>query len=74
MGTVLYVTAEMVRQIGILSRFIMPESAMKLLEQIKIPQDRRGFDQLGKAGRLQSGTILEKPEGVFPRYIEGDRA
>lgn len=72
MGTVLYVTAEVVRQIGILSRFIMPDSAMKLLDQINIPAECRGFDHLGMAGRLQSGTPLEKPEGVFPRYVEGD--
>jgi len=70
MGTVLYVTAEVVRQIGILIRFIMPDSADKLLDQINIAADKRGFDQLGAKGRLVSGTRLEKPIGVFPRYVE----
>lgn len=70
MGTVLYVTAEVVRQIGILIRFIMPDSGHKLLDQINIAADKRGFDQLGEAGRLVSGTTLDKPEGVFPRYVK----
>ena len=72
MGTVLYVTAEVVRQIGILSKFIMPDSADKLLDQINIPADKRGFDQLGAAGRLTPGTKMDKPEGVFPRYVKAD--
>ena len=70
MGTVLYVTADVVRQIAILIRFIMPESADKLLDQINVAADQRGFDRLGAAGRLAPGTILDKPEGVFPRYVE----
>ncbi|VAW01664.1 Methionyl-tRNA synthetase [hydrothermal vent metagenome] len=70
MATVLYVTAEVVRQIAIMISFIMPDSAEKLLDQINVATDRRGFDQLGQAGRLVSGTTLDKPEGVFPRYVE----
>ncbi len=73
MDTVLYVTAEVVRQIGILIRFVMPESGHKLLDQINIAAGNRGFDQLGEAGRLTSGTSLDKPEGVFPRYVETDK-
>ena len=72
MGTVLYVTAEVVRQIGIIINFIMPDSSSKLLDQINIDADQRGFAQLGAAGRLTSGTKLDKPEGVFPRYIKAD--
>ncbi|MCF8473547.1 MAG: methionine--tRNA ligase [Emcibacter sp.] len=72
MGTVLYVTAEVVRQIGILIRFIMPDSAEMLLDQINIDGDKRGYDQLGVLGRLKTGTKLDKPEGVFPRYVEAE--
>ncbi|HEC00622.1 MAG TPA: methionine--tRNA ligase [Sphingomonadales bacterium] len=72
MGTVLYVTAEVVRQIGILIRFVMPDSADKLLDQIMVADDKRGFDNLGIAGRLTSGVALNKPEGVFPRYVKAD--
>jgi len=72
MGTVLYVTAEVVRQVGILCQFIMPDSAAKLLDQINIVGEDRGFDRLGEGGRLRSGARLDKPEGVFPRYVEGE--
>jgi len=44
-----------------------------LLDQINIAAGKRGFDQLGEAGRLTSGTSLDKPEGVFPRYVETDK-
>ncbi len=72
MGTVLYVTAEVVRQIGILIRFIMPDSGHKLLDQINIDPDKRGFEHLGSTGRLVSGISLDKPVGVFPRYIKAE--
>jgi len=70
MATVLYVTAEVLRQIAILIRFVMPDSASKLLDQIAVAEDKRGFAQLGPVGRLQPGFILTKPQGVFPRYVE----
>jgi methionyl-tRNA synthetase len=69
MGTVLYTTAEIIRQIGIIIQPIMPGSAAKLLDLLKIPSDERGFSQLGSENRLASGIEMEKPEGVFPRYV-----
>ncbi|WP_417318212.1 methionine--tRNA ligase [Emcibacter sp.] len=72
MGTVLYVTAEVIRQVGILTQAIMPESASRLLDQLQLPADKRGFAELGQTGRLTSGTPMEKPEGVFPRYVEAE--
>jgi methionyl-tRNA synthetase len=69
MSTVLYVTVEVVRQIGILLQPFVPESASKLLDLMKIPQDARGFDHLGEAGRLKGGTTIDKPEPVFPKYF-----
>ncbi|MEX0298095.1 MAG: methionine--tRNA ligase [Kordiimonas sp.] len=65
METVLYVLADAIRQLAILIQPIMPESADKILSQLNV--DNRGFDQLGEAGRLKSGTAIPKPEGVFPR-------
>ncbi len=70
MGTVLYVTAEVVRQIAILTQAIMPKASATLLDQLAVPGDARDFSQLGEAGRLKPGTTLPKPEGVFPRYVE----
>ena len=69
MATVLYVTADVVRQIGILLQPFMPDSAAKLLDLIAIPADKRDFAALGEAGRLVAGTPLEAPKPVFPRYV-----
>ncbi|EJK81818.1 methionine--tRNA ligase [Rhizobium sp. AP16] len=69
MATVLYVTADVVRQIGILLQPFMPDSSTKLLDLIAIPSDKRDFAALGEAGRLVPGTPLEAPKPVFPRYV-----
>lgn len=69
MATVLNVTAEIVRQVSILCQAFIPGSAGKLLDQLKIDPTNRQFDSLGAAGRL-GATEIDKPEGVFPRYVE----
>ncbi|PZM10716.1 methionine--tRNA ligase [Rhizobium tubonense] len=69
MGTVLYVTAEVVRQIAILMQPFVPSSAEKLLDLVAAPADKRDFAALGEAGRLVAGTPLEAPKPVFPRYV-----
>jgi methionyl-tRNA synthetase len=66
--TVLYVTAEVVRQIAILAQPAMPTGATKLLDILGIPADARDFAALGT--RIKSGTVLPAPAPVFPRYIE----
>ncbi|MHB0954223.1 MAG: methionine--tRNA ligase [Allorhizobium sp.] len=72
MGTVLYVTAEVVRQIAILLQPIMPASSAKLLDLVAAPADARDFAHLGEAGRIAPGTPLEAPKPVFPRYVAPD--
>jgi len=77
MATVLYVTAEVLRQIAILCQPVMPESAGRLLALLAVPEEARRFASLGTAGRLASGTPLPAPAGIFPRYVEkpaGDAA
>lgn len=69
MGTVLYVTAEVVRQIAILLQPFMPDSAGTLLDLVAVPTEKRDFAALGEAGRLVPGTPLDAPKPVFPRYI-----
>jgi methionyl-tRNA synthetase len=68
--TVLYVTAEVVRQIAILAQPAMPESSAKLLDSLGIPKDARDFAALGSAARIKPGTVLPAPTPVFPRYVE----
>jgi methionyl-tRNA synthetase len=70
METILYVTAEVTRQIAILVQPVMPDSAAKLLDQLGVPQNTRSFAALGPKGRLQPGTELPPPEPVFPRHVE----
>ena len=72
MATVLYVLAETIRHLGILTQPFMPDSCGRILDQLAVPQGARSFDVLGEKGRLIPGTALPKPEGVFPRYVEDD--
>ncbi|WP_027486499.1 methionine--tRNA ligase [Allorhizobium undicola] len=76
MATVLYVTAEVVRQIAILFQPIMPDSAAKLLYLVAVGPEDRIFAKLGEAGRLKPGTELPAVSPVFPRYVapEADKA
>jgi len=74
MATILYVTAEVVRQIAILVQPVMPESAATLLDQLGVAEDARGFADLGAAGRLTPGAALPAPAAVFPRYVEPEGA
>ncbi len=69
-GTILYVAAEVVRQLAILVQPAMPQSAAKLLDLLAQPDDARSFASLGSAHRLQPGTLLPAPTGVFPRYVK----
>ncbi|MXN66918.1 methionine--tRNA ligase [Stappia sp. GBMRC 2046] len=73
MGTVLYVTAEVIRQIAILAQPAMPESSARILDILAVPEDARDFANLGVEGRLESGKDLPKPQPVFPRYVDEEK-
>jgi methionyl-tRNA synthetase len=68
--TVLYVTAEVVRQIAILTQPVMPAASAKLLDALGIPANARQFAALGGSTRITPGAALPAPAAVFPRYIE----
>jgi methionyl-tRNA synthetase len=68
--TVLYVTAEVIRQVAILAQPFMPTSAAKLLDLLDIPAVERDFAALGAGHRLAAGTTLPPIAPVFPRYVE----
>jgi methionyl-tRNA synthetase len=68
MATVLYVTAEVLRMVGILVQPYVPASAAKLLDVLAIPGDQRRFADIGK--RLVSGMPLPAPQPIFPRFVE----
>jgi methionyl-tRNA synthetase len=67
-GTVLYVTAEVVRQVAILAQPFMPQAASRLLDLIAIPSEKRDFSAV--AERIAPGVALPPPAAVFPRYVE----
>ena len=70
-GTILYVTAEVVRQLAMLAQPVMPASAARLLALLAQPEGAaRQFASLGAGGRLQPGLQLPEPQGVFPRYVD----
>jgi methionyl-tRNA synthetase len=73
-GTVLYVTAEVIRQVAVLAQPFIPDSAAKLLDLLGVPADERTFAQLGGEHRITAGTALPSPVPVFPRYVEPDSA
>jgi methionyl-tRNA synthetase len=69
-GTVLYVTAEVIRQVAILAQPFIPASAGKLLDLLAVPAGERTFAALDGHHRLAPGTTLPAPTGVFPRYVD----
>lgn len=80
MATVLYVTAEVLRRVALLSQPVMPVSASKLLDALGQPEDGdAGASSASGAGArsfvafdepLAVGTPIAKPEPVFPRHEE----
>ena len=71
METVLYVTAEVLRIIGIMVQPYMPASAASLLQLLSVDTNA-SFADLGK--RLVSGTPLPAPAPIFPRYVDEEAA
>jgi methionyl-tRNA synthetase len=68
--TVLYVTAEVVRQIAILAQPVMPEASAKMLDLLGIPNEIASRDFTALARRIKPGRVLPAPAAVFPRYVE----
>ena len=71
-GTILYVTAEVLRQVGILAQPFVPASASKLLDLLAIKEAQRSFDTLYPGARITGGVSLPAPSPVFPRYVEAE--
>ncbi len=75
MATVLWVLAETIRHVAVLTQPFMPDASAKILDQLAVPADRRTFAALTPADALVGGTPLPAPQGVFPRLVaEGEGA
>jgi methionyl-tRNA synthetase len=71
MATVLYVLAETIRRLAVLSQPFMPGSSARILDQLAIEQDRRDFaDAFSPEAALAPGAALPTPSPVFPRFVE----
>ena len=69
METVLYVTAEVLRIVGIMAQPYIPASAARLLDLLAVPAGQRSFADLGT--RLTSGTPLASTYADFPALRRG---
>jgi methionyl-tRNA synthetase len=74
-GTVLYTTAEVIRQVAIVAQPFIPDAASRFLDLLAVPANQRDFSALGGAlsgesRRLPPGVALPPPAPVFPRYVE----
>ena len=70
MAEVLWVLAEVLRQVAILIQPITPEAGAEMLKQLGISDSENGFEHLGAASRLKGGGNLNPPSPVFPRFTE----
>jgi methionyl-tRNA synthetase len=68
MGTILYVTTEVLRTIAILSQPFMPTAMEALLDLLGIAPQHRDFEHI--ASTSASGRPLPIPSAIFPRYVE----
>lgn len=69
MGTILYILADTIRKIALLTQPFVPDASAKILDQLAVAPGARQFANLWD--RLTPGTPLPTPEGVFPRWVEG---
>jgi methionyl-tRNA synthetase len=72
MATILYVTAELLRRIAILTQPVMPVAMAKLLDSLGVAAHERDFADLETP--LVPGQPLPSPTPIFPRYIEAQPA
>lgn len=70
MATVLYVLAEVIRNLGLIIQPFTPVAAQKILDQVAVGASDRDFSFIGEAHALKARTALPAPAGVFPRIVE----
>jgi methionyl-tRNA synthetase len=72
MELILYVTAEVLRIVAIVTQPFMPASMEKLLDLLAVPVSARTFADAELEQGLAAGTLLPAPTPIFPRYIEAE--
>jgi len=69
-AAILYVTAETLRAIAIVTQPFIPGAADRLLDLLGVAPDRRMLREIGAACRIEPGRALPAPAPIFPRYVE----
>jgi methionyl-tRNA synthetase len=72
METILYVTAEVLRNLALMAQPVIPTAADKMLDLLGVAKDARSFANVGAQHRLVSGATLPPPAPIFPRYVEAE--
>ena len=68
MGTILYVLAETIRRIAVLTQPFVPQASNRILTQLGVPEQERTFNFINSP--VKSGITIPPPVGIFPRWIE----
>lgn len=72
-ATVLYVTVEVLRRIGLMVLPFMPQSTEKLLNLLGVAMNERMLHHVVDA-EMRVGQVLPDPEPIFPRFVAKEEA
>ncbi len=67
LGTVMYNLAECVRIISVLIAPVMTKSPAKIQKALGVDESLTTFDSVQKFGQIKAGSVITKPEVLFPR-------
>ncbi len=70
--TILWTTAEVIRNVAIMAQPYIPAAAGKLLDLVGSAPDAREFASAAEGDRIAAGLALPPPQPVFPRYVEAE--
>ena len=68
--TILAVTLETLRLVGLMTQPFMPQASAKLLDLLSVEPSSRDFTFMKAEARVEAGTLLPTPQAIFPRYVE----
>ncbi len=67
LATVMYNLLESIRVCTVLLQPVMPDSCVKIFEQIGAPETQRDWDSVASYGVLNADVTVQKGETLFPR-------
>jgi methionyl-tRNA synthetase len=70
--TILAVTLETLRLVGLMTQPFMPQSSSKLLDLLAVDPAHRDFSFVNATAQIRAGVTLPAPQAIFPRYVESE--